>query len=250
MTEEISTTRTDRAGSASARRKRSTLLFLRDVLVIFVVAVLVSFLIKTFLVRSFFIPSQSMEQTLRDGRPHHREPARTRGRRRSNAATSSSSRIRADGSRPAPRPASRRSSPRSTGSLAFVGLSAPDCNDHLVKRVIGLPGDHVVCCNALGQMSVNGVPLDEPYVALPPGETKVSRDDFDVSRARRLALGHGRQPLQLEGLPLQRARRRVKGFVPIDNVVGRAFVVSWPIDHWAWLDNYPEVFEGVDEGSG
>ncbi len=64
MTEEISTTRTDRAGSASARRKRSTLLFLRDLLVIFVVAVLVSFLIKTFLIRSFFIPSQSMEQTL------------------------------------------------------------------------------------------------------------------------------------------------------------------------------------------
>ena len=64
MTEEISTTRTDRAGSASARRKKSTLLFLRDLLVIFLVAVLVSFLIKTFLIRSFFIPSQSMEQTL------------------------------------------------------------------------------------------------------------------------------------------------------------------------------------------
>ncbi len=38
--------------------------------------------------------------------------------------------------------------------------------------------------------------------------------------------------------------------MPIDNVVGRAFVVSWPISHWAWLGNYPEVFEGVDEGSG
>src|SRR5918994_6550119 len=65
MTEEDTSTRTDdRAGSSAARRKRSTLLFLRDLLVIFVVAVLVSFLIKTFLIRSFFIPSQSMEQTL------------------------------------------------------------------------------------------------------------------------------------------------------------------------------------------
>ena len=42
----------------------------------------------------------------------------------------------------------------------------------------------------------------------------------------------------------------LKGFVPIDNVVGRAFVVSWPIDHWAWLDNYPSVFDGVDEAAG
>lgn len=49
---------------AKTTRGRSALLFFRDLLVIFVVAVLVSFLIKTFLIRSFFIPSQSMEQTL------------------------------------------------------------------------------------------------------------------------------------------------------------------------------------------
>ena len=66
MTEEISTTRTDRAalsvgdaGNAGAAGS-----FLRDLLVIFLVAVLVSFLIKTFLIRSFYIPSQSMEETL------------------------------------------------------------------------------------------------------------------------------------------------------------------------------------------
>ena len=41
----------------------------------------------------------------------------------------------------------------------------------------------------------------------------------------------------------------LKGFVPIENVVGRAVVVSWPISHWVWLDNYPEVFAGVDEGA-
>ena len=42
----------------------------------------------------------------------------------------------------------------------------------------------------------------------------------------------------------------LEGFVPVDNVVGRAFVVSWPIAHWAWLDNYPSVFDGVDEAAG
>src|SRR6188472_4671072 len=64
MTEEDTGTRTDRAVSATPSRRRGVLLFLRDLLVIFVVAVLVSFLIKTCLIRSFFIPSQSMEQTL------------------------------------------------------------------------------------------------------------------------------------------------------------------------------------------
>jgi signal peptidase I len=42
----------------------------------------------------------------------------------------------------------------------------------------------------------------------------------------------------------------LEGFVPVDNIVGRAFVVSWPISHWTWLDNYPDVFEGVDGGNG
>jgi signal peptidase I len=38
-----------------------------------------------------------------------------------------------------------------------------------------------------------------------------------------------------------------KGFVPISNVVGRAFVISWPINRWSWLDNYPDVFRGVED---
>ena len=64
MTEDIRARVSIARARQSARRKRSTLLFLRDLLVIFVVAVLISFLIKTFLIRSFYIPSQSMEQTL------------------------------------------------------------------------------------------------------------------------------------------------------------------------------------------
>jgi signal peptidase I len=38
-----------------------------------------------------------------------------------------------------------------------------------------------------------------------------------------------------------------KGFVPVENVVGRAFLVSWPVDRWSWLDNYPTVFGGVED---
>jgi signal peptidase I len=248
MTEETLTSRSDRAVTAASRRKRSTLLFLRDLLVIFVVAVLVSFLIKTFLIRSFFIPSQSMEQTLvQDDRiiVNQLEPEMAPIARGDVVVFKDPG-----GWLPA-----RVETPQPPliaavdWFLAFVGLSAPDSNDHLVKRVIGLPGDHVICCNALGQMSVNGVPLDEPYVALPPGESKVSRDDFDkvVPDDSLWVMGDNRYNSKDSRY---NGETPLKGFVPIENVVGRAFVVSWPVDHWSWLGNYPEVFDGVDEGAG
>ncbi|MFC9558205.1 MAG: signal peptidase I [Agromyces sp.] len=245
MTEEDTGTRTDRAVSATPNRRRGVLLFLRDLLVIFVVAVLVSFLIKTFLIRSFFIPSQSMEETLvKDDRiiVNQLVPEVTPLERGDVVVFRDPggwlpARVEVD-------------QPPLVAAvdwfLAFVGLAAPDSNDHLVKRLIGLPGDHVVCCNALGQMSVNDVPLDEPYVALPPGDTKVSADDFDVivPDDSLWVMGDNRYNSKDSRY---NGETPLKGFVPIDNVVGRAFVVSWPVDHWAWLGNYPEVFDGVDE---
>ena len=61
MTSADTTTRADRRG---AKTRSSTLRFVRDIAVIFVVAILVSVLLKTFIVRSFYIPSSSMESTL------------------------------------------------------------------------------------------------------------------------------------------------------------------------------------------
>jgi signal peptidase I len=248
MTEEIKLTRMDRAGSETARRKKGFLLFLRDLLVIFVVAVLVSFLIKTFLIRSFFIPSQSMEQTLvMDDRiivnqlvPEMAPIARGDVVVFKDPGGWLPARVE---------PAQPPLVAAVDWFFAFVGLSAPDSNDHLVKRVIGLPGDHVTCCNALGQMSVNGVPLDEPYVALPPGEEKVSQSDFDevVPDDRLWVMGDNRYNSKDSRY---NSETPLEGFVPTDNVVGRAFVVSWPLSHWAWLGNYPEVYEGVDQGAG
>ena len=245
MTEEDTGTRTDRADSATPNRRRGVLLFLRDLLVIFVVAVLVSFLIKTFLIRSFFIPSQSMEETLvKDDRiiVNQLVPDVTPLERGDVV-------VFRDPGGWLPARVEVEQPPLVTAVdwfLAFVGLAAPDSNDHLVKRLIGLPGDHVVCCNALGQMSVNDVPLDEPYIALPPGETKASRDDFDVvvPDDSLWVMGDNRNNSKDSRY---NGETPLEGFVPIENVVGRAFVVSWPVDHWAWLGNYPEVFDGVDE---
>ncbi|MGR2751487.1 signal peptidase I [Agromyces arachidis] len=248
MTEDTRTMRDARANSETPpSRRRSVLLFLRDLVVIFVVAVLVSFLIKTFLIRSFFIPSQSMEQTLvQDDRIIVNQLVPELGEIERGDVV-----VFKDPGGWLPARVEEEQPPLVAAMdwfLAFVGLSAPDSNDHLVKRVIGLPGDSVACCNALGQMTVNGVPLDEPYVALPPGETKVSRDDFEVvvPEGSLWVMGDNRYNSKDSRYNTETP---LEGFVPIDNVVGRAVVVSWPISHWTWLDNYPEVFSGVDEGA-
>lgn len=219
-------------------RGRSILLFLRDVVVIVVAALIISFLIKTFLIRSFYIPSESMQDTLLvddriivnqlvpDVVPIERGDVV----------------VFADPGGWLPARVEPPQPPLAAAGdfvLSLIGLSASDSDEHLVKRVIGLPGDRIVCCNDLGQLSINGVPLDEPYVYLPSGTTDVSGQDFqeDVPEGTLWVMGDNRY---------DSSDSRFNGVVPIDDVVGRAFVISWPIDRWRWIDSYPIVFDGVE----
>jgi len=239
---------------APARRKRKKLrgwrAFLRDVAFILVAAIVISFLIKTFLIRSFYIPSESMKDTLQvndriivnelvpDLVPLEHGDVVV---------------FRDPGGwlQPRPEPEQNPVVGFFDWLLSIVGLTAPDSNDHLIKRVIGLPGDHVVCCNEFGQMEVNGVPLDESglYVLLPDGVTKVSRDDFDIVVPEGSLWVMGDNRYNSEDSRYQQDTPG-KGFVPFDHVVGRAVLISWPLSRWTWLDNYPLVFSGVDEGNG
>lgn len=248
MTETSHELRRDRRQGSRTPKRRGFLLFLRDLLVIFAIAILVSFVVKTFLIRSFFIPSESMRETLQ---VHDRiivnqlVPGVVPIERGDVVV------FRDPGGWLAPSVQIEQNPIVASFDwmLSLVGLSAPDSNDHLIKRVIGLPGDHVVCCNALGQMTVNDVPLDEsPYVTLPAGEMRVSRDDFDrtVPADSLWVMGDNRYNSRDSRYQTETPG---KGYVPVDNVVGRAFVVSWPLSHWAWLDNYPQVFAGVEDSA-
>ena len=143
----------------------STLKFLRDLLVIVVVAILVSALVKAFLIRAFFIPSESMEGTLQ-----------VKDRILVNELVPALIPIEhgdvvvfrdPGGWLDPPTPRAAGLPGMLDGALAFVGLSASDSENHLIKRVIGLPGDTVVCCTSSGQLSVNGTSLDEPYIQVP-----------------------------------------------------------------------------------
>lgn len=243
MTEE----ETAPSGEATADRRRKKPRaggvkgFLRDLIVILVAAIIISFLIKTFLIRSFYIPSASMEPTLvqydriivnqlvPDIMPmEHGDVVvfKDPGGWLSSV----------------PEPDQNPVQEGVDFVLSLVGLTAPDSNDHLIKRVIGMPGDRVVCCNEFGQMTINDVPVDEPYISA-PGEP--SRLDFDVTVPpdKLWVMGDNRGNSEDSRYHQDGPGR---GFVPYDNVVGRAILISWPIDRWTWLDNYPNVFRGIE----
>ena len=240
-TESVETTRSKR----SAGRAKGIKLFLRDILFILVAALVISFLIKTFLIRSFYIPSASMMDTLQEN-----------------------DRIIVSLLTPQPIGIERGDivvfedpggwlnslqSPERTGFeagvenvLAFVGLAAPDSEDHLIKRVIGLPGDEVICCDEFGQLSVNGVALDETYIRLPEGISKATEEDFTITVPKDSLWVMGDNRYNSSDSSYHHAKDPGHEYVPVEKVVGRAILVSWPFDRFTWLDNHPDVFEGTE----
>ena len=222
-------------------------MFARDVLIIILAAVLISFLIKTFLVRSFYIPSASMENTLliNDRILVNELEPRFFPVERGDVIVFSDP----GGWLPALQPVEKAPIAVAIESiLSFVGLTAPDSNDHLIKRVIGLPGDHVVCCNDFGQISVNDAPLDEPYIELPSGVTKATKEDFDIVVPSGSLWVMGDNRYNSADSAYHHIVNPGSEYVPVNYVVGRALRVSWPAARWIWLDNYPTVFQAAIVG--
>ena len=119
----------------------------------------------------------------------------------------------------------------------LVGFAPPSEKD-FIKRVIGIPGDRVVCCDAKGRVTVNGVALTEPYVF--PGDAP-SDQPFDVTvpEGRLWVMGDHRGASSDSRAHLGDPGG---GTVPENKVIGRAFVIIWPVGHWAWLSN-PSTYD-------
>jgi len=235
--------RRDKRTQGDSNRKHGIVRFFRDLFVIFFVALLISFLIKTFLIRSFYIPSGSMENTLQvkdrimvnelvpDLIPIARgdvvvftDPGGWLSA--TEHGTVQPGNPVADGIR---------------WFFSEVGLGAQETNDHLIKRVIGLPGDKVACCDATGHITVNDAPLSEPYLKASSGTTRSPEKYFTVTVPAVSLWVEGDNRDNSADSRLHTTTPS-KGFVPITNVVGRAFVITWPVGHWSWLDNYPNTF--------
>ncbi|UOQ60713.1 signal peptidase I [Leucobacter rhizosphaerae] len=230
---------------APERRKRQRrggiLGFLRDLIIILIVAFVVSFLLKTFLVRSFYIPSQSMEQTLQvnDRILVNQLVPDMVGVQRGDIVV-----FKDPGGWLHP---SSALPPKGFEKvLQAVGLAADTSDEYVVKRVIGVGGDRVSCCDAEGRVMVNGVSLDEPYAVIPEGETRASAIDFDVEVPEGSVWVMGDNRYQSKDSRYNQDQPG-KGFVPEEEIVGRAFLLNWPLSHFGWLGTPEGTFTGVEE---
>ncbi|BBE23030.1 hypothetical protein MN0502_19130 [Arthrobacter sp. MN05-02] len=212
--------------------------WLKEIATIVVIALVLSFLIKTFLFRAFFIPSGSMEETLEiDDRIFVNQLVpQPFDLQRGDIVV-----FRDTEDWLPPQAAVQVSWLKE--ALIFIGLAPDESQQHLVKRVIGLPGDHVVCCDAEGRLTVNGEPLDEPYL-FPGASPSDLPFDVVVPEGKVWVMGDHRN-----ASADSRANRDKpgEGFVEIENIEGKAAVIAWPLTRIGFLGNHPDVFGGVPD---
>jgi signal peptidase I len=227
------------------RHKQPTRSFLAELPIILVVALVLSLLIKSFLVQAFFIPSSSMERTLLTGDRVFVNKLATRfgDIERGDVVVFSdpggwlADVPEDDGGNVVQR--------KLRDALVFVGLAPSADEDDLIKRVIGVAGDEVMCCDPQGRVMVNGVALDESY--LNPGDTP-SEIEFSVTVPEDSLWVMGDHRSVSEDSRYHQDDER-GGMVPLDNVIGRAFVIVWPFGRAGGLGR-PEIFDNPEFDRG
>ncbi|HUW86842.1 MAG TPA: signal peptidase I [Candidatus Paceibacterota bacterium] len=214
------------------RIRRSTKGKLLEVPLLLIVALGISFLIKTFLMQAFYIPSGSMENTLHVGDRVSVNRLGTitgNGIQRGDVVVfhDSAGWLGSDGT------------PKGSGAihlfktlLTDVGVLPDSSKKFLIKRVIGMPGDHVVCCTTKRNLTVNGHELDESsyiYAGNKPSEVAFN---VVVPSERIWVMGDHRGN---SGDSRFHRDDQNNGFVPVNEVVGRAIFLLWPLSRTSVL---------------
>lgn len=217
----------------SKKKKNSFSRGIVEFVVVVAIALALATGIRTFIVQPFFVPSGSMEQTLQidDRVIASKITTAISGVKRGEIM------VFKDPGNWLPPVQQTSDGWRSVVAKAFtfVGLLPSDSGDDLVKRVIGIEGDQVACCNEGGQIVLNGVALDETsYIDGPTDqilfEVTVSKDSMFVMGDNRGNSADSRFHLDQND-----------GAVPTDNAVGRVFTVVWPLSRMT-IETIPEIF--------
>ncbi len=220
--------------------------FWQELPILIVVALLAAYLVKTFVFQVFYIPSGSMENTLRinDRVLVDKVSYNFREIKRGEIIVFNAEGVLA----PENAPILPASNPFQAGARALrstLGLQQNSETDY-IKRVIGLPGDRVQCCDDQGRMTVNGVALSETAYLYPSDAASLTRFDVQVPPKKLWVMGDHRSASA-------DSRSQIGspggGFVPENRVVGRAFVVTFPFTSLRRL-SIPETFQQPQLTSG
>jgi signal peptidase I len=237
----------EESGSEELTFGQHVVAFFKELTGVVVAAILVSSLLRGFVGQMFLIPSESMEETLHvnDRVLVEKLSSLKRGqivvfRDPGGWLTGTNTQGRG--------PIGK--------AFQFIGVLPDTSTEHLIKRAIGLPGDHVVCCDDQGRVSVNDQPLNETAylpVTTDGSTAKPSTIRFDivVPADRLFVMGDNREHSRDSRCHLNDvqagAQKGDNAFVPEDLVVGRAIAVVWPLSNAGPLPT-PATFENLPAG--
>jgi signal peptidase I len=205
------------APAVKAKKKN----FWRELLTIVVAAAVLTLLVKAFIVQVYRIPSASMENTLQVGDRvlvnkvvyHFRSIAR------GDIIVFSGQ----DSWGPAAPPPSSDPVVRIFDDV-LSGIGLQNNQTYYIKRVIGLPGDHVACCTN-GQVTVNGVPLSEGSYLYPGNPPSIVKFNEKVPAGYLWVMGDHRSDSEDSRFNTDDPGG---GAIPENQVAGRAFLIIWP----------------------